>query len=1009
MKLQPMVDFRLLFENLPGLYLILDRDFTIVAVSDAYLAATMTERTNITGRCIFDVFPDNPDVVDASGVFNLHASLNEVLNTGKPHKMSVQKYDIRNPEGVFEERFWSPSNAPVLNEKGEITYIIHQVVDITEQQRASAKLLKSENDYQLLVNSVKDYAIFMVDTGGRVVSWNNGAEAIKGYRSTDIIGQPINVFYTAEDNKNGVPEHNLAMAQLHRHHATEGWRMRKDGSLFWANIVISALKDEAGVLYGYSKITRDITEQRRLKEEVTHLASIVEQSSEAIISRDFNQRFISWNSGAEKLFGYSKAEAIGKGVREMGFTQLNETEIAQIEKQVREKGSWSSEKVFLHKNGTVFFGSVSAYLIKNELGALTSFVFIIKDISLRKQLEEQLKKYNDELEKEVKKRTDQIIKNEHLFKALFENSNDVIALMDESFNVFYRTTSAARIIGWKDEEILGANATQFIHPEDVDQFEKVIKASIANPGSPFTHLFRVQHKDGHYLSMEAVIINQLNNEYIKALVINYKDVSARIEAESQLAANQLRFKLLIENSADGIALSDENSTNLYSSPGALKITGNFSGRNQMNFVYPDDFEAFKRKREEMFNNPGVPVDFQTRYRHTDGHYFWVEGTFTNLLHVAGVNAIVTNFRDITLRKNAEEELKIQYEEKQQLAKRMSIILNTLPANIALLDSKGTIVEVNDAWRNFAKINGYKGTDFCIGDNYLAIAERAFGLEMENGQQVSLGIKSILDNRSGEFIYEYSCNSPEIKRWYRMVVTPLIEKEYAGAVVMHIDISEIRRLEEERLNAKMEEQKKVSKAILSGQEIERNYLGQELHDNINQILVGTKLFLGMAGNKSTETKELIKYPMELLDTSMEEIRSLCQKMVTPLKNNSLEELIRELINKFDTATQLKTVFTYDIKNEKLSDELKVNIYRIIQELFNNIHKYSGAKQVNILVKGDEHAISFTVTDDGVGFDINQKRNGVGISNMINRVESFNGVIKIDSALDKGCKTDIVIPY
>src|SRR5450432_4837933 len=117
----------------------------------------------------------------------------------------------------------------------------------------------------------------------------------------------------------------------------------------------------------------------------------------------------------------------------------------------------------------------------------------------------------------------------------------------------------------------------------------------------------------------------------------------------------------------------------------------------------------------------------------------------------------------------------------------------------------------------------------------------------------------------------------------LVGTPLQEKEYAGAVVMHIDISELRRLEQKRLKSKMDEQKKITKAILVGQEKERNHIGQELHDNINQILAGTKIYLGIAGNKNKEVKELIKYPIELIDTSIEEIRLLCHKMVTPLKN------------------------------------------------------------------------------------------------------------------------------
>ena len=198
-------------------------------------------------------------------------------------------------------------------------------------------------------------------------------------------------------------------------------------------------------------------------------------------------------------------------------------------------------------------------------------------------------------------------------------------------------------------------------------------------------------------------------------------------------------------------------------------------------------------------------------------------------------------------------------------------------------------------------------------------------------------------------------------------------------------------------------------MLMGQEIERNHLGEELHDNVNQILGGTKLYLSIAGNKSEELKELIKYPMELIDSSIDEIRVLCHKMVSPLKNIGLEQLIGDAIKKLEETTKIKTEFIYAVTKGILSDDLKLNIYRIMQELLNNIVKYAGAENVKIIIQSDEKNIDITVTDDGAGFDMDKKRKGIGISNMINRVGYFNGEIKIETAVGKGCKTSITIPY
>ena len=147
----PSPDFRLLFESAPGLYLVLDRDLQIVAVSDAYLRATMTAREQILGRGVFEVFPDNPDDPSATGVANLKGSLERVLAERRPDTMAVQKYDIRQPDaegGGFEERFWSPVNSPVLGRDGAVAYIIHRVEDVTDfvrlKQLAGAQVRAEE-------------------------------------------------------------------------------------------------------------------------------------------------------------------------------------------------------------------------------------------------------------------------------------------------------------------------------------------------------------------------------------------------------------------------------------------------------------------------------------------------------------------------------------------------------------------------------------------------------------------------------------------------------------------------------------------------------------------------------------------------------------------------------------------------------------------------------------------------------------------------------------------------
>ena len=155
LRVPPPPDFRLLFESAPGLYLVLDPELRIVAVSNAYLAATMTKRDEILGRGIFDVFPDNPDDPAVTGERNLRGSLNRVRYELVPDTMAVQKYDIRRPEsegGGFEVRHWSPINTPVLGADGELVYIIHQVEDVTDYVRMKQR----DHDQEELTQSLRD-------------------------------------------------------------------------------------------------------------------------------------------------------------------------------------------------------------------------------------------------------------------------------------------------------------------------------------------------------------------------------------------------------------------------------------------------------------------------------------------------------------------------------------------------------------------------------------------------------------------------------------------------------------------------------------------------------------------------------------------------------------------------------------------------------------------------------------------------------------------------------------
>jgi two-component system sensor histidine kinase UhpB len=231
-----------------------------------------------------------------------------------------------------------------------------------------------------------------------------------------------------------------------------------------------------------------------------------------------------------------------------------------------------------------------------------------------------------------------------------------------------------------------------------------------------------------------------------------------------------------------------------------------------------------------------------------------------------------------------------------------------------------------------------------------------------------------------------------------------------------DITERKKAEEDfklmkkvLLDQKVEEQKKITRAIIKAQEKERRHMGEELHDNINQMLAGAKLYLSVAANGNGAVKEALQYPMQLIDETMQEIRLLTRKSVTPKQNINLKDLIETLLSTMFKNTQVRTLLFYNLPDEVTDDDLKLNIYRIIQEQTCNIVKHANADAVEISVKPNDHLIEITVRDDGNGFDINKKREGIGIANIINRAESFNGGVDIESSPGNGCRLQVKIPY
>jgi PAS domain S-box-containing protein len=256
-----------------------------------------------------------------------------------------------------------------------------------------AKLKGIDDPLHKIVDSAQDYAIFLLDREGHIVSWNRGAQRIKGYEAREIIGRHFSTFYTPEAIKRRWPQHELEAAARDGRFEDEGWRVRKDGSLFWANVIITALHDDDGAVRGFGKITRDLTERRRseemLRESEERFRLMMESVKDyAIFMLDTQGRVASWNAGAQRIKGYRAEEIIGEHFRIFYDGEARQRQWPEEElRRARDDGRFEEEGVRLRKDGTAFWANVVITPVRDHAGVLRGYAKVTRDLSERKRIE----------------------------------------------------------------------------------------------------------------------------------------------------------------------------------------------------------------------------------------------------------------------------------------------------------------------------------------------------------------------------------------------------------------------------------------------------------------------------------------------------------------------------------------------------------------------------------------------------------------------------------------------
>lgn len=387
-------------------------------------------------------------------------------------------------------------------------------------------LQEDELHYRFLLESVKDYAIFMLDPEGHVATWNPGAEKIKGYTREEILKKYFAIFYPEEEQMRGYPAYLLEKVKKEGKHEEQGWRVRKNGEKFWANVSISAMYNNSHELIGFSKVTKDLTEQKILEDRLAKVNKDLiesEERSRLLISgvKDYAIFFVSpegniasWNNGAKFIKGYEAEEVLGKHMSIFYLPEAIENNFPEYElRKALQNGRFEDEGWRVRKDGSQFWANVLITPIYNHLNQHIGFSKITRDLTERVRNEELMQK-NQDLHRVNQDLDNFIYAASHDLKAPISNIEGLLTILTETLPQENLATSY-------NQRILG-----MMH-ESVNRFKKTI--------ATLTDIVRLQ--SGNSQSASALNISEILNDIILDMkqMIDFSNVTIQMDVDAQLS------------------------------------------------------------------------------------------------------------------------------------------------------------------------------------------------------------------------------------------------------------------------------------------------------------------------------------------------------------------------------------------------------------------------------------------------------------------------------------------
>ncbi len=868
----------------------------------------------------------------------------------------------------------SSTGAPITDADGNISGVVLVFSDITERKKGEKQLLESERQYKELIQNLPE-AVYTCAENGFIKLYNKAAVALWGREP--VIGKDMWCATWKIKNPDGtnLPIDKSPMAitvkEARAVHGTEIIFEQPNGNERHALTYSSPLFNADGQLTGSVNMLFDVTDEieREIlvrKSEEKYYA-LIDQAADAIFINDENMNILEVNNSAASMLGFTKEQLITMKVDDL----YEEEELLVrpiMQKELMSGLNTHIERNMRHRSGRQIPVEITAKKLSDG-----RILAIVRDITARLQA------------------TQSIRENEHKLELIFNNTKDVIFLLtvgEEGYRFNAVNQSFYNNTGLQKDEVLGKLVAEVIP-------EPSLSIGLQNYATAIARKENVQWEETNeypggkktgIVSITPIFNNEGN---CTMLVGSVHDITARENAkrEKEMLAS------ILENTTDFVGISSVDLKMLYANQAALralqiedseaahlKISDFVPGsvrESFLNYTIPQILNEGKWEGETAWlakDGGQIPVlQIIMLHKNKEGQPLY----FSLIAH------------DITERKKAEEKISKAIERYDILWQATSdtvwdwdITNNSIVYNDGIKKTFGYqatgLTNVDSWWQQNVHVDDLPGVRELLSD---AFEEKLTTLEME------------YRFRNANGLYKYVFD-----RAYIIYDTSGIATRMIGAM--------------QDVTYRKEEELRISKAVIDAQEAERRHIGAELHDNVNQILATSSLYLGIAKDEQADPKEvyrLIAESQAFINNAIQEVRTLSHELAPAIFDGSnLQEDFENLLSTFNADQRFAIQLQFDLQGQTPAADVQVNLYRILQEQIKNISKYSEATEIKISVMATDRLVSMRIADNGIGFDVKHLRKGIGLSNIKRRTEALNGKFILNSSPGDGCEIIVEIP-